>query len=146
MRGANVLLDKGDRAKISDFGLAKHVTKIANSSGSLGLVSKAANWLAPEIHDGSIARSKKADVFSFAMTLFEIASGEPPFADFMARQIEKKIMNGERPNFPDDNSSLGRDLPCNAVLASIAHLCWNKDPNMRANFSTIAGKLQGLLH
>ena len=78
LRSANVLLDDRGKAKVADLGLAKQANKIAASSGTKR-GSQAVNWLAPEVLDNSVARSKEADVFSYAMVVFEIAAGEIPF-------------------------------------------------------------------
>ena len=67
----NVLVDRSGRACIADFGLTKitkHPHSVQSASQRHGL---ALQWSAPEVlKEGEY--SKKADVFSFGMVVYEV--------------------------------------------------------------------------
>ena len=73
----NVLLpDDGSVAKVADFGLARAVTEVAQTT--TGNVMGTAAYLAPElITSGDSA--PRADVFSVGVILYELLTGEQPF-------------------------------------------------------------------
>ena len=71
---ANVLIDKNDHARLTDFGLAS-INREENSTlspqdrGAAGTTT----WAAPEILEGG-AVSKEGDVFTFAMVTVEVCT------------------------------------------------------------------------
>ncbi|KAI5058866.1 hypothetical protein GOP47_0027036 [Adiantum capillus-veneris] len=82
IKSSNILLDKDFEARITDFGLARHMSPhlshvSTEAAGTLG-------YMAPEYHM-TLCATKKADVYSFGMLLLEIASGLRPNA-----MLEKK--------------------------------------------------------
>ena len=63
--------------------------------------------------------SKKADVFSYSMVLYELLTHEVPFADRPALQAVVAVaLNEQRPLLPD-----GTPLPLRQLLTS----CWARD-------------------
>ena len=78
LKPENILISKEGRIKIADFGLAKGPllggTMTAESSVILGSVS----YLSPEQVQRGIADSR-SDIYSIAITAFEIFTGKKPF-------------------------------------------------------------------
>ena len=74
-RSNNVLIGAGGVAKLTDFGLSVIMAGAANtiSASEAGSHPHTERWAAPEILDGGDV-DEKADVYSFAMLLFEIFS------------------------------------------------------------------------
>lgn len=67
LKSLNLLLDDSYRVKLADFGWTKGLDKYM--TGKIGTYQ----WMAPEVI-GSEQYSEKADVFSFGIILWEIAS------------------------------------------------------------------------
>ncbi len=102
----NILVSKEGRIKITDFGLAKGAligsTMTAESSVILGSVS----YLSPEQVSRGIADSR-SDVYSAAITAFEIFTGTKPFEGEEPIQIAFMHVNSRVPRI----SSLIPDVP-----------------------------------
>jgi serine/threonine protein kinase/beta-lactam-binding protein with PASTA domain len=92
----NILISKEGRIKIADFGLAKGpllgTTMTAESSIVLGSVS----YLSPEQVQRGIADAR-SDVYSAAITAFEIFTGEKPYAGEEPIQIAYMHVNERVP-------------------------------------------------
>ncbi|XP_055011080.1 interleukin-1 receptor-associated kinase 4 isoform X2 [Boleophthalmus pectinirostris] len=76
IKSANILLDEGLVAKISDFGLTRASSKHTSSTVMTGRVVGTTAYMAPEALRGQI--TPKSDIFSFGVVLLEILSGLPP--------------------------------------------------------------------
>jgi serine/threonine-protein kinase len=102
----NILVSKEGRIKIADFGLAKGAligsTMTAESSVILGSVS----YLSPEQVSRGIADSR-SDVYSAAITAFEIFTGTKPFEGDEPIQIAFMHVNSQVPRI----SSLVDSVP-----------------------------------
>ena len=79
----NILLDENFTPKVSDFGLAK-LYPIDDSIVSLTAARGTLGYKAPELFYKNIGGlSYKADIYSFGMLLFEIASKRKNFNQFV---------------------------------------------------------------
>ncbi|KAM4091809.1 hypothetical protein ACJW30_09G163900 [Castanea mollissima] len=64
--------------KVGDFGLSRIKRNTLVSGGVRGTLP----WMAPELLNGSSSRvSEKVDVFSFGISMWEILTGEEPYAN-----------------------------------------------------------------
>lgn len=92
----NILISKSGRVKIADFGLARGnmlgTTTTAESSVILGSVS----YLSPEQVQRGVADAR-SDVYAAAIVLFEMITGEKPFAGDTPIQIAYMHVNEKIP-------------------------------------------------
>ena len=116
LKSANVLLDGENRARISDFGLSviKATTASSSARGTAAVLYSSAvglagtfGWIAPEIlcHPDTAHATKKTDIYSLGVLLWEIASRNIPSANaagdmavLMATVV--RIVGGWRENIP----------------------------------------------
>lgn len=89
LKSANVLVDRDGRCKISDFGLSKYrelsMTHITGGAG-MGTVA----WSAPEMLRGEDIR-EAADVYSYGVILWELATGDLPWAGLTTMQVMSMV-------------------------------------------------------
>ncbi len=76
IKSSNVVVDKTQRARILDFGLAKQVgdTEITKANTAMGTVS----YMSPEQTKGSNI-DQRSDIFSLGVVFYELFTGKLPF-------------------------------------------------------------------
>lgn len=75
IKAANILLDVQGNAKLGDFGVsAKLVRTLDKAQTYIGTPC----WMSPEVLQKSQYTSK-TDIWSFGITVIEMAEGEPPY-------------------------------------------------------------------
>lgn len=120
----NILISKEGRIKIADFGLAKGpllgTTMTAESSMVLGSVS----YLSPEQVQRGIADAR-SDVYSAAITAFEIFTGEKPYASEEPIQIAYMHVNERVPLMSTKRTGIPPELDL------LIHRATNSDPDAR---------------
>lgn len=91
-------------------------------------------WRAPEVlvavMDGNLDPSvftEEVDVYSFAMTCYEILTGCIPFEDLHDSYYDA-VLNGRRPELPH---------PMNSRLTELLCRCWHSNPLERPSFEEI---------
>ncbi|CAN1157865.1 Probable serine/threonine-protein kinase SIS8 [Linum perenne] len=117
--------------KVADFGLSKIKRNTLVSGGVRGTLP----WMAPELlNGGSNKVSEKVDVFSFGIVLWEILTGEEPYANMHYGAIIGGIVNNTlRPTIPNF---------CDPEWRRLMELCWAPNPEARPSFTEIASKLR----
>ncbi|KAJ8752505.1 hypothetical protein K2173_004793 [Erythroxylum novogranatense] len=117
--------------KVGDFGLSKIKHNTLVSGGVRGTLP----WMAPELLNGNSSKvSDKVDVFSFGIVLWEILTGEEPYANMHYGAIIGGIVNNTlRPAIP----SL-----CDPEWKRLMEQCWAPNPASRPSFTDIASRLR----
>ena len=130
LKPENILISKEGRIKIADFGLAKGTllggTMTAESSVILGSVS----YLSPEQVQRGIADSR-SDIYSIAITAFEIFTGKKPFEGAEPIQIAYMHVNNRVPKI----SSLVAGIP--EQLDDLIYRATSSNPDERPRDATV---------
>ena len=102
-------------------------------------------WLAPEIikppHGTTAVESKPADVFAFAMLAIEVFTGRLPFEGKGNSVAAKRILNGVRPEFPQNAEDVGLTVP----MWDFLQRCWDGDPTKRPKIDEVVTTWEGFL-
>ena len=126
----NVLVTDTLTCKVSDFGTSQAYQEDSNMT-----VIGTAKYMAPEVMEGK-AYSTAVDVYSFALTLWQMHSGDSPFHNMKwstNHLVHKVVTTGARP--PLDES-----FP--KTIASLILRCWDKDPDRRPSMKEVLDTLR----
>jgi len=128
--------------QITDFGLSKSAMQLRGERSTTSeeqTVSRTTcgTWLytAPEVFKKE-PYTAKVDQFAFAMILFELLQGAPPFKRQTAEEATVLLAEGERPQFRREVLPALRDL---------VERCWDQDPAQRPSFAEIQEALEEAL-
>lgn len=131
----NILLDEMGNIKISDFGLSREKTQEGSMTMTLGGICNP-RWRAPEITKNIGHYSEKVDVYSFALVVWEILTGELPFANLDGPQAAAQVAyTNLRPPIPPT---------CPAPLQGLIQRCWVDDAKSRPDFKEIVEELRAI--
>eukprot|EP01017_Pseudomicrothorax_dubius_P033692 TRINITY_DN4534_c0_g1_i1.p1 TRINITY_DN4534_c0_g1~~TRINITY_DN4534_c0_g1_i1.p1 ORF type:complete len:233 (-),score=8.69 TRINITY_DN4534_c0_g1_i1:85-783(-) len=143
LKSPNVLIQeelKSDtrlHLKISDFGLSCLLSP-RNANDLLQGVGTC-HWMAPELLSG-LPYSKKADVYSFGIILWEIMKRELPYQHLKGKYaIMQFVQHGGEPDYfllPHD---------CPPKLTELLKCCLHRNSELRPSFGIIVSKLQSIL-
>ncbi|KAG8983636.1 hypothetical protein FRB94_007374 [Tulasnella sp. JGI-2019a] len=139
LKGSNILLHDSPNDSLNplicDFGLTKNDDDVTSDSMK-GVATP--RWKCPtllDVADGS--RTRKTDMFSFAMTIYEILSGHPPFPELSKFQVQFQYSLGKRPAC-EPLAWNGRDF---APLWELATACWDHNPAKRPDAGDVMESL-----
>lgn len=124
LKPQNVLLDPQGHAYVSDFGLAKSLEADSSMMTRVGEVLGTPRYMSPEQVEGKAA-DHRSDIYSLGLILYEMATGESPFAGEFAAQMMMQRLTVK----PKDPRVLNPDLP--PYLSKIILRCLEVDPARR---------------
>ncbi|KXJ17437.1 Integrin-linked protein kinase [Exaiptasia diaphana] len=123
LKSTHVMIDEDLTARIS---MADYRFSFMNLSKY-----ESPNWMAPEFLQKSPEEvdQRSADMWSYAILLWELVTREVPFADLSPMEIGMKVaLEGLKPPIPPGVSS---------HMVKLVSICWNPDPSKRPRFDQI---------
>ena len=121
LKPANIYIS-GDRVVVLDFGLAKLLSSSAQTAPEA--VIGTARYIAPEQAAGSELTGTQSDVYAIGVILFEMVTGEPPFAG----EDSAALLLAHLHKAPPHPSSF---RPVSRALEDIILSCLEKKPARR---------------
>ncbi|XP_078075963.1 interleukin-1 receptor-associated kinase 4 isoform X1 [Mustelus asterias] len=144
VKSANILLDGTFVPKVSDFGLTRASSNLAQTMLTEKIVGTTA-YMAPEAMRGEI--TSKSDVFSFGIVLLEIITGLPPVDEHREPQLLldiKEEIEDEEMAIEDYIDKKMHDWDSVAIekMYSTACQCLNEKKNKRPDIKKVYDSLQ----
>jgi TolB-like protein/Tfp pilus assembly protein PilF len=125
IKPGNILLDAKGEPHLTDFGLARLVEADSTVTGTLEVLGTP-SYMAPEQAAGNnVAVSSNTDVYGLGAVLYQLLTGQPPFAGGTTYETIKLLLDTEprQPRFL--NPKIDRDL------STICLKCLEKHPEGR---------------
>ncbi len=140
LKPSNVLLDESGEPHVSDFGLAKMLSKDDRATGTNVIVGTP-SYMAPEQAAGRASEiGPLTDVYALGAILYELITGRPPFREENPLDTLVQVLEGE----PQRPIRLRPAVPL--ALEAICLKCLSKDPAGRyESADALADDLERLL-
>lgn len=120
IKAANILISREGRVKLCDFGVAAQLTSTALKRTTM---AGTPYWMAPEVITEGATYNAKADIWSTGITIYEMATGNPPYSDKDALRAMQLITQHEPPRLE------GRQY--GPLLKEIIAICLEEKPDLR---------------
>lgn len=120
LKAANILVTNEGHVQLCDFGVAAQLTATAAKRTT---IAGTPFWMAPEVIREGDHYNFKADIWSLGITIYELATGNPPYCDKNATWAMTMIEKQPPPRLE------GREYPL--ALKECIALCLDENPNER---------------
>lgn len=121
IKAANILLTREGRILLCDFGVAASLPLHSKRSTFVGTPY----WMAPEVITEGKSYDTKADVWSLGITIYEMATGNPPLAEVEQMRVIMLIPKSKPPRLPEGDFS--------QAMRDFVAACLNEEPKERAS-------------
>ncbi|KAI4336134.1 hypothetical protein L6164_014702 [Bauhinia variegata] len=131
LKSENLLLGEDMCVKVADFGISCLESQCSRDSarGFTGTY----RWMAPEMIKEK-HHTKKVDVYSFAIVLWEILTAQTPFENMTPEQAAFAVTHkNARPPLPPG---------CPLAFSHLINRCWSSNPDKRPHFDEIVSILE----
>jgi hypothetical protein len=119
---------------IGDFGTSKQLSETASHSNSTADGIGMIEYMEPQRFKFiDYKKTKKSDIYSLGVLLWEISSGRPPFPDYQRVQLASLIYFGHLREHPIAGTPL--------EYQRLYEKCWNDNPDLRPNIEEVYGIL-----
>jgi serine/threonine protein kinase len=142
LKSDNIGFDDAGRLKLFDFGLSRSLPRTGDDlAGSFEMSGKVGTkaYMAPEVYERQ-PYNTKADVYSYAMLLWEILALQRPFAQHTKQMYRIRVVkNGERP-------TIDKSWP--VEIQTLLRRAWSRDVNARPTMHQVCEiltKLTGMM-
>lgn len=130
LKSENLLLDEDMCVKVADFGISCLESQCGSAKGFTGTY----RWMAPEMIKEK-HHTKKVDVYSFGIVLWELLTALTPFDNMTPEQAAFAVcQKNARPPLPPT---------CPKAFSHLISCCWSRNPDKRPHFDEIVSILEG---
>ena len=135
---ANVLVDQNGHACLAGFTfltIAKDLPTDPSPAAQYGTV----RWMGPELLDpgmlglGNTPPTKKSDCYALGMVIYEVLSGQRPFALYRDFTVIQMILEGDHPKRPQG----GKGKVFTDDMWGILERCWKPRPRDRMSAEAV---------
>lgn len=132
---ANILINNNGHACLTGFSLLTIASDQSNvTSSGRGTIQ----WMSPELlvpdEFGLDGRSTEAsDCYALGMVIYEVLSGQTPFAQHSLLAVTWKVVKGERPERPQG----AQGMWFTDSIWETLELCWKPQPGDRIGAKTV---------
>ena len=138
IKPGNILLDAKGEPHLTDFGLARLVESESSVTQTLDILGTP-SYMAPEQAVGNnTAVSSTTDVYGLGAVLYQLLTGQPPFAGGTTYETIRLLLDTEPRQPRLLNPKIDRDL------STVCLKCLEKDPKRR--YSSALGLTEDLEH
>jgi serine/threonine-protein kinase len=131
IKPGNILLDAKGEPHLTDFGLARLIESQSSITQTLDVLGTP-SYMAPEQAAGNnTAVSSTTDVYGLGAVLYQLLTGQPPFAGGTTYETIKLLLDNEPRQPRLLNPKIDRDL------STICLKCLEKDPNRRYSSAVV---------
>jgi serine/threonine protein kinase len=131
LKAANILVSEALTTKLSDFGVATRL-----NPGPMNSKKGTVHWTAPEVLLLDIPFTKKSDIYSLAVTFWEILNdGTLPFAGKNVLEVIRAVETGERPPLSEE--------VVEPNLVKLLKKCWS-EPSQRPPINEVLKAIEGI--
>ena len=124
LKPGNVLFDGASKPYVSDFGLAKWITRESNLTETFGVLGTPF-YMAPEQAVSSHLVTEAADIYSLGAILYRLLTGHPPFTGDTPMEVLRRAAEQPVPRPRLTNRNVPPDLE------TICLKCLEKEPAWR---------------
>ncbi|XP_057442962.1 serine/threonine/tyrosine-protein kinase HT1-like [Lotus japonicus] len=129
LKSENLLLGEDMCVKVVDFGISCLESQCGSAKGFTGTY----RWMAPEMIKEK-HHTKKVDVYSFGIVLWELLTGLTPFDNMTPEQAAYAVSyKNARPPLPPE---------CPWAFSNLINRCWSSNPDKRPHFDEIVSILE----
>ncbi|KAL8097952.1 serine/threonine/tyrosine-protein kinase HT1-like [Apium graveolens] len=129
LKSENLLLGEDMCVKVADFGISCLESQCGSAKGFTGTY----RWMAPEMIKEK-AHTKKVDVYSFGIVLWELLTALTPFDNMTPEQAAFAVcQKNARPPLPST---------CPVPFCHLINQCWAGKPHKRPDFNKIVTTLE----
>ncbi|CAL5219491.1 g1332 [Coccomyxa viridis] len=129
VKAGNILINTDGNVVLADFGVAAQMER----GGSWGNKNISRNtfvgtpcWMAPEVMEQTQGYNSSADIWSFGITILELAHGHAPFARYPPMKVLLMTIQNPPPSLESDSKK-----HFSKAMRDIVAKCLVKDPSKR---------------
>ncbi|KZT50977.1 kinase-like protein, partial [Calocera cornea HHB12733] len=142
LKANNILVDSEGQPRLADFGLSLVLDDVLPEQTTSTMFAGSVRWMAPERIqpkrfglEPSNSRTLPGDVFSLAMTLYEIFTLTLPYHELTQMDVPRAIVTGDRPPHPGPEA-VQRGL--HEDMWKFMQLCWSENPEHRPDLAKLS--------